>query len=656
MRGRSGDEQHELLALSPRESEDSKVMDSFNRLNKLAQSQQRKTNTFLKKCWEFFKIVAFNYDNEFEKFVASNEPNDCALVSKFYLVDNIDLRHENNLSVDNVYLNTIHIPHPLINLLKKDHVHIDDNVLKGLKESPILVFIHGLGGQMSQFEPLMGLLSQCLEIVSLDLPGFGNSRHKFKPDFAKLSDISPEDQVKISNSIGQMSDNDFTSDNIANIIVEFINQKIDPQKKIVLIGHSMGSHLSVRVIKKLTQGRVEGLILLSPPKFVNDIDNDTKQLKKNQQRKPIFSKWLLNFPKLVNIFRVWDKLEGLNSKSVLRQVGHIVTNSVHSHTYIKLRQFRWNMDVDTNIVLKYAKGFQSCSNSDLITVINKFNDNPFDTRVYEKTLLIAGDQDLVAPAKEIKNINDMLSQAFQRKVAFTLEIKNAGHSLLLSKPEFISGKILNHIESKFPERLHLSPSWVLRVKADISGDKWGLKNELKWLRLDPISTNIIRLNGTDVAPLLGMKTLRQDDVNHSPSILEDVFYRQKPANYPTPKGQLIAIVDISADIPPYNPDSLTFIKYYKCATVSKVVPDPASIRRFIQLIDDILLSTDKIHQPLIAVHCHYGFNRTGFLICCYLIERLGWTVEQAVEGFRVSKPPGIKHRHFIDALYVKYES
>ena len=48
-------------------------------------------------------------------------------------------------------------------------------------------------------------------------------------------------------------------------------------------------------------------------------------------------------------------------------------------------------------------------------------------------------------------------------------------------------------------------------------------------------------------------------------------------------------------------------------------------------------------------------NRTGFLICCYLIEVLEWSVEEAVEGFKIAKQPGIKHPHFIDALYVRYE-
>ena len=35
---------------------------------------------------------------------------------------------------------------------------------------------------------------------------------------------------------------------------------------------------------------------------------------------------------------------------------------------------------------------------------------------------------------------------------------------------------------------------------------------------------------------------------------------------------------------------------------------------------------------LIGVHCTHGVNRTGYLICRYLIERLDWTPNDAIAG------------------------
>lgn len=644
----------ELSGITPSVSRES-ILDSFNQLHKLAKVQQSKTKTFWYKFYEFLQIQLLNKDNEFEKYVLHNEPNDCALISKYSKTTKIDLS-STDLSINEIYLQTLHIIHPLVNFMKNENNQSID-ILKDLKQLPIIVFIHGFGGQMSQFEPLMGLLSQCLEIISLDLPGFGNSKIKFN-DNCQLTDISPEERHNISNSIGKMKDLDFSSDNIAKIVVEFITQNIPQGKKIILVGHSMGCNISTRVAKKLPESSVEALIFLSPAKFTDDIEENLKKKKSSPLTKIFKFSWIFKFTSVFDTFRCWDRLEGLYSHSVTRQLGDLSQNSKNTNLYIKLKQFRWNVDIDTSIILKYANTYQPCNLSDLIVAIKRFNDNPFDTRVYEKVLIVTGSKDKVALLKDITKLNDNLSHIFKRKISNLIEIKNAGHALLLSKPEFVSGKILNHIESSFPERLHLSPAWVLKLKADISGDKWGLKNELKWLKLVPLSTNIS--NGNEISPLLGMKTLREGDENHSPMILENYFYNNHPdlnhePNFPLPKGNLIAIVDISADIPPYNPQSFEIIKYYKCATVSKVVPDPSSIRRFIQLIDSILKSS-TVENPLIAVHCHYGFNRTGFLLCCYLIERLGWSVEQAIEGFRMAKSPGIKHPHFIDALYVRYES
>ena len=47
-------------------------------------------------------------------------------------------------------------------------------------------------------------------------------------------------------------------------------------------------------------------------------------------------------------------------------------------------------------------------------------------------------------------------------------------------------------------------------------------------------------------------------------------------------------------------------------------------------------------------------NRTGFFIICYLIERLGYKVEDAIKEFAEKRAPGIKHDHFVNELYVRY--
>ncbi|KAI8483746.1 hypothetical protein Bbelb_385380 [Branchiostoma belcheri] len=57
---------------------------------------------------------------------------------------------------------------------------------------------------------------------------------------------------------------------------------------------------------------------------------------------------------------------------------------------------------------------------------------------------------------------------------------------------------------------------------------------------------------------------------------------------------------------------------------------------------------------LIGVHCTHGFNRTGFLIVAYLVEKHSWSVEAAVQAFTVARPPGMYKGHYLEELFRRY--
>jgi mRNA-capping enzyme len=57
---------------------------------------------------------------------------------------------------------------------------------------------------------------------------------------------------------------------------------------------------------------------------------------------------------------------------------------------------------------------------------------------------------------------------------------------------------------------------------------------------------------------------------------------------------------------------------------------------------------------LIGVHCTHGFNRTGFLICSYLVEKLDMSVDTAVAFFADARPPGIYKQDYINELFRLY--
>lgn len=111
------------------------------------------------------------------------------------------------------------------------------------------------------------------------------------------------------------------------------------------------------------------------------------------------------------------------------------------------------------------------------------------------------------------------------------------------------------------------------------------------------------------------------------------------------------VIDISHDEPPYTTNDPSHIRYVKVATTSKIPPTPAEVARFIAVVNDFWKAHPRSH---IGVHCHYGFNRTGFMICAYMVEERGMSVADALQEWAKARPPGIRHAHFHDELFLRY--
>jgi pimeloyl-ACP methyl ester carboxylesterase/protein-tyrosine phosphatase len=211
--------------------------------------------------------------------------------------------------------------------------------------------------------------------------------------------------------------------------------------------------------------------------------------------------------------------------------------------------------------------------------------------------------------------------------------KPAAHSLLFASDT--SRIVCGLIETFLAERIdpRLSLAWQLKYLT--TDGKWDVKNLAKWTAVTPVSEPIAGV-------FRAMKTLREVDEVHTPKVLVERY-----------KGELAAVIDISHDTPVYDPKGLeeVGIPYHKFATVSKTPPEVAEVKGFLALVDKIRAEG---RSGLIGVHCHYGFNRTGFFLVSYLVERLGYKVEDAIQTFKTARPHGIKHAHFIDQLHVRY--
>ncbi|KAI1723670.1 dual specificity phosphatase, catalytic domain-containing protein [Ditylenchus destructor] len=74
------------------------------------------------------------------------------------------------------------------------------------------------------------------------------------------------------------------------------------------------------------------------------------------------------------------------------------------------------------------------------------------------------------------------------------------------------------------------------------------------------------------------------------------------------------------------------------------------VKKFCKTIEDFL-ANNQDNELLIGVHCTNGVNRAGYLICRYLIDRLGWSSHQALEAFETARGYPIERGSYVQALH-----
>jgi pimeloyl-ACP methyl ester carboxylesterase len=216
--------------------------------------------------------------------------------------------HTSFVSVDSLRLRVFYAEHSLVTKLPKP--------------TPLIVFIHGLGGQINQFEPLLQYFGQVADVLALDLPGCGQS---------PLTDRRWEL---------------YTTDGLANLVHRVIEQKM-VGRKVILVGHSLGTMITGRLALSLGELCL-AVVLLCPKAEISEKEQKGIRL-------------MTNLPEFVfNMFRKRDRAYvpclfidvrgGIRSASVSRMVGPNVSES------IKTRQLVWNLQSQTPTTLRMLKG------------------------------------------------------------------------------------------------------------------------------------------------------------------------------------------------------------------------------------------------------------------------------------------------------------
>lgn len=101
----------------------------------------------------------------------------------------------------------------------------------------------------------------------------------------------------------------------------------------------------------------------------------------------------------------------------------------------------------------------------------------------------------------------------------------------------------------------------------------------------------------------------------------------------------------------YDVDVPPGVQHIQVRLVAKELPP----REYVAEVAAIVAAFEA-RQPggHIAIHCSYGFNRTGFVVCCLLVELYGLTVDDALAAFAHARPPGVKHERFRAELVERY--
>ncbi|RHZ66371.1 RNA 5'-triphosphatase domain-containing protein [Aspergillus thermomutatus] len=557
--------------------------------------------------------------------------------------------------------------YPSIRTFFCPHPHMDKLPTKPTP-IPLLVFVHGLGGSLAQFSLLLTSLANVGPCFGIDLPGCG------------LSTFAPTDWDA------------YTVEALAELLFTAIEQHRDREagQKVVLIGHSLGCSLSALLASSASsigselKEHILGLVAICPRAVPPTPDQVASYRRLLRIPETIFDMW-----------RYWDRRGGLHSASVNRLVG------TDADPDTRELQVRYNKQSKTPVWRRMAWGTLPSYTQDGKAIGGIPGEEVWE-RVKTSVLLVAGESDAVTRPAELQKLlkffgevgpnadvgadgsaiipdasetHDTLSAAYDRlahEEEYGLEAQAsektliddprassekkravktvilpapASHALLYDRATYrtLAGIIQDFLSQHIDERLSLG--WQLQYM-NTSG-KWDVKNLAKWKKVTPVSQ---RIANTFVA----LKMLREVDEEHNP-----VLFSQKY------RDQIYAVIDISYENPVYNPASLEKggIHYQKHPTVSKIPPTADEVRDFIALVDRLQNEiTEKMKKsgspdgprPVVGVHCHYGFNRTGFLIVSYLIERLGFSVQEAIDEFERQRPPGIRHGHFIDALFVRY--
>ncbi|CAL7945642.1 unnamed protein product [Xylocopa violacea] len=162
----------------------------------------------------------------------------------------------------------------------------------------------------------------------------------------------------------------------------------------------------------------------------------------------------------------------------------------------------------------------------------------------------------------------------------------------------------------------------------------------RWLEYKPYGTVI---KGTKILPFkvplkAALNNNLEPDKRFTTSMLLEAFPRLK------------FIIDLTNTNRYYDEKEFTKsdIKYEKIMVHGREVPPLDVVKKFFKTMDDFTSACGE--DDIIGVHCTHGVNRTGYFICRYLFQQLGWKLKDCLKAFEEARGYPIEREIYVTAL------
>ncbi|XP_074642131.1 RNA/RNP complex-1-interacting phosphatase-like [Tubulanus polymorphus] len=111
------------------------------------------------------------------------------------------------------------------------------------------------------------------------------------------------------------------------------------------------------------------------------------------------------------------------------------------------------------------------------------------------------------------------------------------------------------------------------------------------------------------------------------------------------------IIDLTNTNRYYNREEIIKhgVEYKKIHTEGQKVPSKKVQESFMNAVDEFLQKNSD-NQKLIGIHCTHGVNRTGYLVCRYMIDRMNFDAETAIKAFNDARGHEMERPHYLADL------